>query len=110
MQLRRLLSLLERPISTPSNAGRVWRGYSPYRPERIQQILDICRVHYNYVAKGKDKRTPATRIGLAKGHIRIEDILYVGLKVPPAGQISAAGTAPAGPRRSATAQVDSRAC
>jgi hypothetical protein len=100
MQLRRLLSLLERPISTPSNAGRVWRGYSPYRPERIQQLLDIYRVYYNYVAKGKDKKTPAMRIGMAKGRIRIEDILYFGLKVPPVGQVSGAGApskpAPAG--------------
>lgn len=44
MQVRRLVSLLERPIATPSNMGRVWRGYSPYRPDRIQQLLDIYRV------------------------------------------------------------------
>jgi hypothetical protein len=29
MQLRRMLSMLERPISTPSNAQRRWYGYAP---------------------------------------------------------------------------------
>ena len=29
MQVRRRISLLERPISTPSSAGRKWFGYSP---------------------------------------------------------------------------------
>lgn len=82
MQVRRLLSLMERPIATPSNVGRVWRGYSPYRPERIQQLLDIYRVYYNYVAAGKDRKTPAMRIGLAKGRVRIEDILYFGVREP----------------------------
>lgn len=76
MQLRRLLMALERPIHTPSNDGRVWRGYSPYNPARIQQLLDIYRTYYNFVKKGDDGFTPAMRLGLAKGVIRIEDILY----------------------------------
>ena len=76
MQLRRLLMALERPIHTPSNDGRVWRGYSHYNPARIQQLLDIYRIYYNFVKKGEDGFTPAMRLGLAKGVIRIEDILY----------------------------------
>lgn len=108
MQVRRLLSMLERPIATPSNAGRTWHGYSPYNPRRVQQLLDIYRVYYNYVAataprpknrkKGDPKRkpgevkslpprrrgatTPAMRLGLARGRVRIEDILYYGEKTP----------------------------
>lgn len=76
MQIRRLLMAMERPISTPSNDGRVWRGYSPYDPARMQQVLDIYRCYYNFCKPGRDKRTPAMRLGLAKGPIRIEDILY----------------------------------
>ncbi len=76
MQLRRLLMAMERPISTPSNDGRVWRGYSPYDPARMQQVLDIYRCYYNFCKPGRDKLTPAMRLGLAKGPIRIEDILY----------------------------------
>lgn len=76
MQIRRLLMALERPIHTPSNDGRVWRGYSPYNPTRVQPLLDVYRCFYNFVKIGKDGRTPAMRLGLAKGPIRIEDILY----------------------------------
>jgi len=76
MQIRRLLMALERPIHTPSNDGRTWRGYSPYNPERVQQLLDIYRCYYDFVKKGRDGKTPAMRLGLAKGPIRIEDILY----------------------------------
>src|SRR3546814_14352018 len=76
MQIRRLIMMLERPISTPSNDGRVWRGYSAYNPRIIQKLLDIYRVYYNYVAVGEDKRTPAMRLGLAMGLVTLETILY----------------------------------
>jgi len=85
MQIRRLLMMLERPISRAGKA--TWSGYSPYNPTIIQKLLDIFRVHYNYCkteerarkdAAGKllPKRTPAMKLGLAKGVIRIEDVLY----------------------------------
>jgi hypothetical protein len=49
--------------------------------------LDIFRVHYSYckpeekARKGRDGkplpgRTPAMKLGMAKGLVRIEDILY----------------------------------
>jgi transposase-like protein len=86
MQLRRMLSLLERPIATPSNTGRVWRGYSPYNPAMVQQLIDIYRVYYNYAKVGepwkgvegviRPSATPAMRLGLARGPVRIADILY----------------------------------
>ena len=88
MQLRRMLSPLERPISTPSNVGRVWRGYSPYNPVMVQQLIDIYRVYYNYAKLGdpwkgvegviRPRATPAMRLGLARGLVRVEDILYFG--------------------------------
>jgi hypothetical protein len=86
MQLRRMLSPLERPVATASNQRRVWRGYSPYNPVRVQQLVDIYRVFYNYAKPGRNQvtadgkavpgKTPAERLGLAKGLVRIEDILY----------------------------------
>jgi transposase-like protein len=78
MQVRRRISLLERPISTSSNPGRKWHGYSPYDPGMVIKLLDIFRVFYNYVEIGKDKETPASRLGLAKGKVDMEDILYFG--------------------------------
>ncbi len=76
MQVRRRISLLERPISTSSNVGRKWHGYSPYKPAMAIKLLDIFRVFYNYVEPGKDKQTPAMRIGLAKSRIDPADILH----------------------------------
>lgn len=76
MQVRRRVSLLERPFQTASASRRVWYGYSPYKPEVVEKLLTIFRVFYNYVAAGDDKKTPAMRLGLAKAPIDIEDILY----------------------------------
>lgn len=75
MQLRRSINLLERPIQTASAARRVWHGYSPYNPEVVVKLLEIYRVYYNYVQRGEDGKTPAMRLGLAKGRIEIEDLL-----------------------------------
>lgn len=76
MQARRRLSLIERPISSASNSHRKWHGYNAYRPENIIKILDIFRVFYNYVGVGEDGQTPAMRLGLSKGGVGIEDIIY----------------------------------
>lgn len=76
MQIRSRLSYLVRPPSTASSTRRLWFGNSAYNPEMIVKVLDIFRVYYNYVLVGSDKKTPAMRLGLAKGVIRIEDILY----------------------------------
>lgn len=80
MQIRRRMSLLERPIRTSSSSGRVWYGYSPYKPENIIKLLDIFRVFYNFAKPGQDGRTPAARLGLAKGNGSVEDIIYYVLK------------------------------
>jgi len=76
MQVRRRLSLLERPIASASNARRMWYGYSPYNPTMIKKMLDIFRVYYNFCLAGKDQKTPAARLGLASGKATLEDIIY----------------------------------
>lgn len=76
MQARRRLSLAERSIVTASKDRRVWHGYSAYRPENLAKVLEIFRVFYNYCKVGDDKKTPAMRLGLAKGPVRLEDVLY----------------------------------
>jgi len=76
MQVRRRISLLERPIGTPSNRGRTWYGYSAYNPSVIVKLLDMFRVFYNYTRPGKDGITPAMRIGTARGVVGLDDILY----------------------------------
>ncbi len=76
MQVRRRLSLLERSIGSASALQRTWYGYSPYDPENIERLLTIFRVYYNYCLLGKGGTTPAMRLGLARGKLSIEDIIY----------------------------------
>lgn len=93
-QCRRACSILERSIRSTSRSGRVWQLYNAYDPGIVMKLLEIHRAYYNYVKltegrkrpKGLPKRkpgearkamkTPAMRLGLAKGPISIEDILY----------------------------------
>ncbi len=75
MQVRRMVSLFERPIVTSSAHGRSWFGYSPYNPEVAMKLLMIFRVYYNYVVAGEDKKTPAMRLGLAKAKIGYDEII-----------------------------------
>lgn len=76
MQVRRRLSLAERPIGSASAARRTWYGYSAYQPANLARALDIFRVFYNYCQPGEDGKTPAMRLGLARGPVAPEDILY----------------------------------
>ncbi|RMD99229.1 MAG: hypothetical protein D6816_15225 [Bacteroidetes bacterium] len=76
MQVRRRLSLLERSISPASRARRMWHGYAAYRPDMIAKMLDIFRVYYNFCIVGKAGETPAMRMGLAKGPVSEEQIIY----------------------------------
>ena len=80
MQIRRSVLLFERPMSSGSNAGRVWNGYGAYNPDMYNILSDIYRVYYNYVEIGKDGKTPAMRMGLAKGPVSIEKIIYFARK------------------------------
>lgn len=75
MQVRRRLSLLERPIASASSEGRKWYGYSPYNPIIVGKLLDIFRVFYNFTEIGDDKRTPAMRLRLVDGPVTLSQIL-----------------------------------
>jgi hypothetical protein len=76
MQLRRRVSLAERPIATASRQFRKWYGYSPYDPGVLAQVLEIYRVFYNYIAVGRDKQTPAMRLGLAEAPLTARDLVF----------------------------------
>ena len=76
MQIRRRLMLLERGIHSQGNAGRVWNGYAPYNPKQIGKMLGIFRVFHNFMLEGDDGLTPAMRLGIAKGPVSYEDVLY----------------------------------
>ncbi|UAX91744.1 hypothetical protein LAC81_22185 [Ensifer adhaerens] len=76
MQVRRSIAGLERAPSYPRRAARKWYLYGFYSPDMVEKCLVIFRTYFNFIAKGKDGQTPAMRLGLAKGPVRFEDILY----------------------------------
>ncbi len=74
MQVRRRLSVLERPIHTPSGQRR-WHGYTVYNPTVVAHLLEIFRVTYNLSLAGVDDKTPAMRLGLAESPMTLQDII-----------------------------------
>jgi len=46
-------------------------------------MLEIFRVYYNYFLAGKDKMTPAMRLGLAQAIVDPKDILYISPRKKP---------------------------
>lgn len=76
MQVRRAITVAERGISSASADGRVWFGKNAYNPLNLVMLLEMFRVYFNYCEVGQDKKTPAMRLGLARGPVSPEDILY----------------------------------
>ena len=75
MQIRRGLTMAERGVVTAASDGR-WFGKNAYDPANLVKLVEIFRVYYNYCEVGEDKRTPAMRLGMARGPVAPEDILY----------------------------------
>ncbi|TFH91934.1 IS1 family transposase [Vibrio ouci] len=77
-QIRRRVAMFERPISSGANGRRIWYAKQPYNPVMYQKIADIHRVYYNYCKPFRKHKneTPATRLGLAKGVVPLENIIY----------------------------------
>jgi len=76
MNIRRMSMYFERPFQSGTGMGRIWHGYSAYNPEMYTIVGDIFRIHYNYCSRSKRKVTPAMKLGLAKGPVSEEKILY----------------------------------
>lgn len=80
-RIRRRFTMLERPVGSQANRGRVWNGYSAYRPEQIGKLLTVARACHNYVWTGDKKKgvvstTPGMRLGLARAPLDLNDIIY----------------------------------
>lgn len=76
MQLRRGLTMAERGVVSASADRRLWFGKNAYNPGVLAKLVEIFRVHFNYCEVGEDGKTPAMRMGLARGKVAEEDILY----------------------------------
>jgi hypothetical protein len=82
MQIRRGITLAERGIASASTERRLWFGKNAYNPQVLAQLLEIFRTYFNYCEIGADGKTPAMRLGLAKGPVAPEDIIYWAPKEP----------------------------
>jgi len=76
MQVRRALTMAERGVISASAERRLWFGKNAYNPAVLVKLLEVFRTYFNYCEVGQDKRTPAMRMGLARGPVAPEDILY----------------------------------
>ena len=74
-QIRRRVSMFERPIVS-AHGNRTWSGYAFYRPTHAVWMLEILRVWHNFVFVGKDGKTAAMRLGLARAPIDYGDIIH----------------------------------
>ena len=53
-----------------------------YHPQILEKLLLLLRVYWNYCYVPKSSRegkTPAERLGLAKGNVWVQDVLYFDL-------------------------------
>lgn len=76
MRMRRFSTLFERPFTSGSNQGRTWYGYAAYNPEMYTMVGEIFRTYFNYCSEKKGVETAAMKLGLAKGIVDIEKIIY----------------------------------
>lgn len=81
--IRRRLSILERPLVTACGDGKTYI-YSNFNPKYAQMSLTILRTHYNFcmtfTTKGggkKIKKTPAQRLGITDKIFELKDIIYL---------------------------------
>lgn len=78
-QIRRRLSILERPLVTARGKGKSYI-YANFNPKYAQMALTILRTYYNFclatkVSK-KKRLTPAQKLGLTDKQFSLNDILY----------------------------------
>lgn len=69
MQVRRALTMAERGVVSASSDRRLWFGKNAYNPAVLVKLLEVFRTYFNYCEVGQDKKTPAMRMGLARGPV-----------------------------------------
>ncbi|MFD1020887.1 insertion element protein [Thalassobacillus hwangdonensis] len=77
-QIRRRISILERPLVTSRGDGKSYI-YANFNPKYAQYVITILRTYYNFCMpfKGNGKSaTPAQRIGITKKVFDWKDIIY----------------------------------
>lgn len=122
MQVRRGITLAERAVASSNTDRRLWFGKSAYNPEVLVKVLGIFRTYFNYCEVGQDGKTPAMRLGLARGPVAPEDIIYFSPEPParrraprakpasaPAGGLTAKKRSPSLPKQEGLESAESGA-
>ena len=78
-QIRRRLSILERPLTTARGDGKSYI-YSNFNPKYAQMAITILRTYYNFCFAFKSNgtmKTPAQRLGITDKIFDLKDIIYL---------------------------------
>lgn len=76
MRVRRRVRPLERGFPTASNDRKIWYGKNFYRADMAKKTSTILMTYLNYCGTWNKKgNTPAQKLGIAKGPVRLKDIL-----------------------------------
>ena len=78
-QIRRRLSILERPLITARGDGKSYI-YSNFNPKYAQMAITILRTYYNFCFAFKssgEMKTPAQRLGITDKKFDLKDIIYL---------------------------------
>ena len=70
-KVRSNIRFAARPGHTPSGNGRAWDRHYLYNPETMVKIIEIYRFVHNWLGSSKTKETPAMKLGLARGKMRL---------------------------------------
>lgn len=96
MQVRRGITMAERGVISASADRRLWFGKNAYNPDVLVKLLGIFRTYFNYCEVGENGQTPAMRLGLARGPVAPEDIIYFTPQPPARHRAAPAVSTPAG--------------
>ncbi|WP_226626796.1 hypothetical protein [Alloyangia pacifica] len=72
-KVRSNIRFAARPAHTPSGNGRTWDRHYLYNPETMVKIIEIYRFVHNWIGSSKTKETPAMKLGLARGKMRLSE-------------------------------------
>ncbi|TNF13011.1 MAG: hypothetical protein EP320_10560 [Rhodobacteraceae bacterium] len=72
-KVRSNIRFAARPAHTPSGNGRTWDRHYLYNPETMVKIIEIYRFKHNWLGSSTTKRTPAMKLGLARGKMRLSE-------------------------------------
>lgn len=75
MQARRAITLAERSLISASADRCLWFGKNACNPDLLVKLVIISRSYPNDCEVCEDGKTPAVRLGLARGRIGAENIV-----------------------------------